>query len=38
MNVLIPNAENEFVEHPIPEQFKTILNKGKLATTPTESA
>jgi hypothetical protein len=38
MNVLLPNSENEFVEYPLPEQFKTKLNNGKLATTPAESA
>jgi len=28
----------EFVEHPIPEQFKTTILGGKLETRPTESA
>jgi hypothetical protein len=29
---------DDFVEHPIPEQFKTRLVGGKLETLPTESA
>ncbi len=39
MNVLIPDAEgDEFVEHPVPEQFKTVINASrKLTTTPTEA-
>ena len=39
MNVLIPNErDDEFTEHPVPEQFKTVINPSrKLTTTPTES-
>jgi len=36
MNVMIPNGE-DFVEQPIPEQFKTVINGIKLTTTMTES-
>jgi len=36
MNVLIPEGE-DFVEQPIPEQFKTTISGGKLTTTATES-
>ena len=39
MNVLIPNEnDDEFTEHPVPEQYKTIINSSrKLTTSPTES-
>eukprot|EP00794_Sanderia_malayensis_P012013 gene12013-13253_t len=37
MNVLIPNAEGEFVEYPIPEQFKTKWTGSKLKTETLES-
>lgn len=36
MNVSIPNGD-EFVEQPIPEQFKTVINGIKLSTNHTES-
>lgn len=36
MNVLIPKGE-DFVEMPIPEQFKTVVKGGKLVTSATES-
>jgi adenylyl cyclase-associated protein len=39
MNILIPNEhDDEYTEHPIPEQFKTVFNKGskKLITSATE--
>jgi len=36
MNVMIPSGD-EFVEQPIPEQFKTIIDGGKLKTSATES-
>jgi len=36
MNVLIPKGE-DFVEQPIPEQFKTVLTAGKLVTSATDS-
>ncbi|CAF0716676.1 unnamed protein product [Brachionus calyciflorus] len=39
MNILIPNEnDDEFTEHPVPEQFKTKINDSrKLTTTSTES-
>ena len=40
MNVLVPNEhDDDFTEHPVPEQFKTSidLKSRKLATTATES-
>jgi len=36
MNVMIPVGD-EFVEQPIPEQFKTVIAGGKLKTSATES-
>lgn len=36
MNVMIPTGD-EFVEQPVPEQFKTVVNGKKLATSCTES-
>merc|ERR1712098_574154 len=36
MNVMIPNGD-EFVEQPLPGQFKTVTSGGKLVTTATES-
>jgi len=36
MNVMIPVGD-EFVEQPIPEQFKTVIDGGKLKTSATES-
>jgi adenylyl cyclase-associated protein len=36
MNVMIPKGE-DFVEQPIPEQFKTVVKAGKLHTSATES-
>ncbi|XP_056412588.1 adenylyl cyclase-associated protein 1 [Hyla sarda] len=38
MNVLVPGSGGEFSEFPIPEQFKTVWNGEKLATTVTEIA
>ncbi|XP_077446374.1 adenylyl cyclase-associated protein 1-like isoform X2 [Stigmatopora argus] len=38
MNVLVPNKDGEFTEHPIPEQFKTVWNGAKLVTTTSEIA
>jgi adenylyl cyclase-associated protein len=41
MNVLVPKADDDdFVEHPVPEQFKTVVNltTRKLVTQPTECA
>ncbi|KPJ08725.1 Adenylyl cyclase-associated protein 2 [Papilio machaon] len=39
MNVLVPKANGDYSEHPIPEQFKTVLNKPPtgLTTTPVEN-
>ena len=36
MNVSIPNGD-DFVEQPVPEQFKTCIKGTKLTTTATES-
>jgi len=36
MNILFPEGD-DFVEHPVPEQFKTIIKGGKLMTTTNES-
>jgi len=36
MNVMIPQGD-EFVEQPVPEQFKTVITGGKLVTQATES-
>ena len=36
MNIMIPSGD-EFVEQPVPEQFKTVISGGKLVTTATES-
>ena len=36
MNIMIPSGD-EFVEQPVPEQFKTVISDGKLVTTATES-
>lgn len=41
MNVLIPNEnDDEFTEHPVPEQYKTLFNpkNKKLVTTANETA
>lgn len=32
MNVLIPGPDDDFMEFPVPEQFKTIFRDGKLVT------
>ncbi|KIH67743.1 DE Adenylate cyclase associated [Ancylostoma duodenale] len=32
MNVLIPMADGDFAEFPVPEQFKTTFNGSKLVT------
>lgn len=38
MNVLIPTADGEFKEQPIPESFKTVISPkdNKLSTCPTD--
>jgi len=36
MNISFPKGE-DFVEHPVPEQFKTVIKGGKLVTVATES-
>ncbi|CAL8299143.1 unnamed protein product [Lota lota] len=38
MNILVPNADGEFTELPVPEQFKTVWDGNKLVTTNTEIA
>ncbi|OQV12504.1 Adenylyl cyclase-associated protein 1 [Hypsibius exemplaris] len=40
MNVSIPKADGDFVEHPVPEQFRTRYDpsKGKLVTEANEQA
>ncbi|XP_053619513.1 adenylyl cyclase-associated protein 1 isoform X2 [Plodia interpunctella] len=39
MNVLVPKSNGDYTEHPVPEQFKTTLNKGAggLVTSPIEN-
>ncbi|KAJ0182452.1 hypothetical protein K1T71_001821 [Dendrolimus kikuchii] len=39
MNVLVPKSNGDYSEYPIPEQFKTVLNKPPtgLTTTPVEN-
>ncbi|CAG4990124.1 unnamed protein product [Colias eurytheme] len=38
MNVLVPKGNGDYTEHPIPEQYKTVLNKPSgLITTPVEN-
>ncbi|XP_022821468.1 adenylyl cyclase-associated protein 1 isoform X2 [Spodoptera litura] len=39
MNVLVPKGNGDYSEHPVPEQFKTVLNSTKsgITTTPVES-
>ncbi|XP_026290976.1 adenylyl cyclase-associated protein 1 isoform X1 [Frankliniella occidentalis] len=37
MNVLIPSASGDYVEHAIPEQYKTKVSKSGLTTTVVES-
>jgi len=38
MNILLPNASGEFSELAVPEQFKTVIEGGRLVTTCTEKA
>uniref|UniRef100_A0A8C5CG40 Adenylyl cyclase-associated protein n=1 Tax=Gadus morhua TaxID=8049 RepID=A0A8C5CG40_GADMO len=38
MNILVPDADGEFTELPVPEQFKTVWDGKKLVTTNTEIA
>ncbi|XP_042888690.1 adenylyl cyclase-associated protein 1-like isoform X4 [Penaeus japonicus] len=38
MNILIPKDDGEFVECPVPEQFKTLIKGHSLVTTCTEKA
>ena len=34
MNVLVPNADaSDYVEHPLPEQYKTVFDGSKFVTT-----
>ncbi|XP_073957918.1 adenylyl cyclase-associated protein 1 isoform X2 [Choristoneura fumiferana] len=38
MNVLVPKGNGDYTEWPVPEQFKTVVNKsGGLSTSPVES-
>ncbi|XP_072042406.1 adenylyl cyclase-associated protein 1-like isoform X2 [Amphiura filiformis] len=37
MNISIPNADGEYSEYPVPEQYKTIWDGKKLVTECTES-
>jgi len=37
MNVVIPTDDEDYVEQPIPEQFKTLIKGTKLSTLPSES-
>jgi len=37
MNIMMPEGD-EFVELPVPEQYMTVINGGKLQTMPTEPA
>ncbi|XP_026739434.1 adenylyl cyclase-associated protein 1 isoform X1 [Trichoplusia ni] len=39
MNVLVPKSNGDYAEYPVPEQFKTLLNKARsgITTTPVES-
>ncbi|KAI3384070.1 hypothetical protein SNEBB_000282 [Seison nebaliae] len=39
ITVLFPSKtdENDFVEHPIPEQFKSTISNGKMTTIPTDN-
>jgi len=38
MNILLPAASGEFTELAVPEQFKTVIEGGRLVTTCTEQA
>lgn len=38
MNVLVPRADGEYTEIPVPEQFKTVWDGSKLVTTASEIA
>lgn len=37
MNVMIPKANGDYSEYPVPEQFKTTINKNGLTTTAIDS-
>ncbi|XP_023335821.1 adenylyl cyclase-associated protein [Eurytemora carolleeae] len=37
VNITVPQPSGDSKEFPVPEQFKTIVNGGKLKTTPMES-
>ncbi|KAJ3267612.1 F-actin-capping protein subunit alpha [Borealophlyctis nickersoniae] len=36
MNVLVEGADGDFAEKPMPEQYKTVIEGGKLVTVPVE--
>ncbi|XP_074543002.1 adenylyl cyclase-associated protein 1 [Halichoeres trimaculatus] len=38
MNILVPQDDGDFLEHAVPEQFKTVWDGKKLVTTATEIA
>ncbi|XP_053207286.1 adenylyl cyclase-associated protein 1-like [Panonychus citri] len=38
VNVSVPSANGDFVEHPIPEQFKSIFNGSVFKTEPADKA
>jgi len=37
VNIMVPESNGEFKEHPVPEQYKTMVVGTKLVTKPTES-
>ena len=37
MNISVPGPEDEYVEHAIPEQYKTVWNGKGFDTTPTDN-
>ena len=39
MNILIPSdIDGDYIELPLPEQYKTTIVKNKIQTVPTETA
>merc|ERR1719239_759867 len=36
VNIMVPDSNGEFKEHPVPEQYKTMVDGTKLVTKPTE--
>jgi len=37
LNVMVPKADGDFAEYPVPEQFKTTVQPRGLTTVPTET-